>query len=197
MNKNSCVCLLAILGLLITGCNSGPYKTNYDITTMSKSDLETLMSRELTVDTLVKKLGEPDEKHIRENRGYLFYGSDAQQKSIFRVTGNYIIAVHRGDVYIKGVTPRIFTLRAYNQYGSSQNPGILWLSGFWVDDKKFESYADLKKFLLKLPENSVLQYNRSCFIKMVDKPIKPSVSIEDIKRLCNDNGILFVQLMSG
>ena len=185
MKKNHIIRLSVITGLFILGCSDVHRKAKLDVEEITRSDLEILLSEEMTIDALEKTIGRPSKSYIHDHRGVLFYEDNVQPTLTFHVMGPYITGAYWGKIsaenYIKGITPHIFVFRVAHPVKS----------GFWVNDIHFAKDEDLMKYLIELPDNSILEYRASCMYFL------GADTMTDIKDTCSENGILFVHCPSG
>lgn len=190
------ISIILALQFFLVGCSKEIQETKaYDL---SLRNIKSLLSKELTVNELYEKLGTP--VTITENNyGSIIYPTDEGRSIIFSFKGPYVVGARYGDMSIKGVSRSILKLQTkYKSLKQQENDALIkYEFEYTINGRSFNDYNDLKEYILKLPNKSVIEYQTTDIHFSPDQPFTSEEQVEDFKIFCEQHDIVLLWYPAG
>jgi hypothetical protein len=183
--------ILIILSIISLGCSTVPEYPKADVVNISLDDVKILLSKKLTIHELYTKIGSPIRPKNNSNWGNISYKLADGQYLYFWYKGEYIVSAKYGRTVLKGILPKIYKL-SWSYKVSKQNNIRHRIFSYLISGHSFSDYDDLKKYMLTMPEKSIVEYQSTCIVSFKNQPFISIEQIEDFKSFCKKNNIILI-----
>lgn len=195
--------LLSFIGFLLVGQVGGqtPVKVGSDasesrsaLVDVSLEQVRALLSKQLTVEELKRRLGKPAFEH-EQNWGWITYELPSRKSLSFGFKGNFVVSAEYDRTRIAVVPPVIHRLHISMELKIPVLPGnqVVTLPGVYeLDEQQFQNTHELVKKLGNLPRGSVTEL----FMRCTDQ--NPSEElIDQLQQLCAWKEIVLIIYPAG
>lgn len=195
--------LLSFVGFLIAGQVGGqtPARVGSDasqsrpaVVDVSLEQVRTLLSKQLTVEELKRRLGKPTFEH-EGNWGWITYELPARKPLSFGFKGNFVVSAKYDRTGIAVVSPVIHRLHISMELKIPVPPGnqVVTLPGVYeLDEQQFQNAHELVKKLGNLPRGSVAELGMSCTGQNPSEEL-----IDEMQQVCAWQGIVLIIYPAG
>ncbi|NQZ59073.1 MAG: hypothetical protein HRT88_16595 [Lentisphaeraceae bacterium] len=192
--KITVVLTLLIIQGILTSCSTAAKSSLPDI---NINEVKELLSKELTIIELGKRLGEVHIPVEMRNYGFLFYTANGKNL-IFYYKGKYIVGAKYGNESIEGIQPAtLLQLKITTKQLENVKDTRMFKFEYSLNKTVFKSFDKFIIHLNQLPKDSMIEYWQSCMLSYKNEGRLRYKKIKELEKLCKQNDVILILHPSG